>query len=207
MPGGVLITLEGIDGCGKTTQARLLQERLELDNSPHLATREPGGTAAGEIIRRVLLQKGYPLSVEAETLLYMAARVELVTRVIRPALAAGQTVICDRFIDSSIAYQGYGSGGDLTWIRNLNLKVTGGIVPRLTFVLDLPVEEAIRRRGGCGDRMEEKDYSFHQRVRRGYLALAGQEPERIKVLDASKAPEEQHRTIWQQVSGIITPYS
>jgi dTMP kinase len=201
-----LITLEGIDGCGKTTQARLLQEKLARENIPHLLTREPGGTAVGERVRQVLLQKDDPLGVEAELMLYMAARAELVSRVIRPALEAGKTVVCDRYVDSSIAYQGYGGGAALSWIRDLNQKVTGGLTPRLTLLMDLPVAEAARRRGGGGDRMEEKEFSFHDRVRRGYLVLARQEPGRVILLDALAPPEEQHRIIWEVVRVPVIPF-
>lgn len=203
MSGGVLISLEGIDGCGKTTQARLLQERLAREERPHRLTREPGGTPAGEMIRRILLENKCPLGLEAEILLYMAARAELAERVLRPALAAGEMVICDRYIDSTVAYQGYGGGGDLSWIRGLNEKVTAGAAPEFTFLLDLPVAAAARRRGGGGgDRIEERERSFHERVRRGYLTLARREPERIVILDALASPEELHRAIWERVSGL-----
>ena len=132
---GFLITLEGIDGCGKTTQARLLKERLEREAIPHLLTREPGGTAAGEKIRLLLLQKEHSLTDTAEILLYMAARAELVDTVIRPALEAGQVVVCDRYLDSTVAYQGYGGQGDRAWIEALNKRVTRGLWPHLTFFI------------------------------------------------------------------------
>ncbi|NLA27790.1 MAG: dTMP kinase, partial [Firmicutes bacterium] len=189
---GFLITLEGIDGCGKTTQASLLAERLEREAIPHLLTREPGGTAAGEKIRRLLLQKDHSLTGDAEILLYMAARAELVTSEIRPALAVGRVVICDRYLDSSVAYQGFGGGGDRDWIGALNDKVTGGLRPHLTFLFDLPVEEAIRRRGSGGDRIEERDLSYHRRVRQGYLAIAAAEPARVILIDAAAPAEQQH---------------
>ncbi|HOB86142.1 MAG TPA: dTMP kinase [Bacillota bacterium] len=194
MPKGLLVSLEGIDGCGKTTQVRLLLERLPAEMAP-LATREPGGTEVGEKIRNIILQKGPSLSLKAEILLYMAARVEIVSQVIVPALAEGKLVICDRYIDSSVAYQGYGAGGDLAWIDSLNRAATDGCRPQLTFLLDLPVEEAIRRRGTGGDRIEDRGRDFHQRVREGYLELAAREPDRFVVLDATLSPEALHRII------------
>ena len=200
---GFLISLEGIDGCGKTTQARLLKERLEREAISHLLTREPGGTAAGEKIRLLLLQKGHSLTNDAEILLYMAARAELVATVIEPALAAGQVVICDRYIDSSVAYQGYGGGGDRSWIRALNEKVTGGRRPHLTLLFDLSVEEALRRRGSGGDRIEERDLSYHRRVRQGYLAVAAAEPARVILIDADAPAERQQRAVWMKVQSLL----
>lgn len=196
MSGGRLITFEGIDGCGKSTQARLLRERLEREKIPCMATREPGGTAAGESIRRVLLQGDHPLSVESEVMLYMAARAELVRQVIRPAMEAGLTVVCDRYVDSSVAYQGYGGGVDPGWIRGLNDFVTGGLMPHITFLLDLSVEEAMHRRGDSADRIEARESAFHMRVRQGYLTLAGDEPARFKLISAAGTVDEQQDVIW-----------
>lgn len=201
---GFLISLEGIDGCGKTTQARLLKERLEREAIPHLLTREPGGTAAGEKIRLLLLQqKEHSLTNNTEILLYMAARAELVETVIGPALAAGQLVICDRYVDSTVAYQGYGGGGDRDWIRALNEKAAGNCRPHLTFLFDLSVEEALRRRGSGGDRVEERALSYHRRVRQGYLAIAAAEPERIILIDAAAPAERQHREIWTKLRSLV----
>lgn len=197
---GLLVTLEGIDGCGKTTQARLLKARLERKKIPHLLIREPGGTPIGEKVRLLLLQKDHRMTNDAEILLYMAARAELVTTVIRPALEAKQVVVCDRYYDSTVAYQGYGGGGDRTWIRALNDKVTGGLRPRLTFIFDLSVEEALRRRGQGGDRIEERSLSFHREVRRGYLAIAGREPDRVVLVDGSAPVEEQHKVVWSRLN-------
>ena len=201
--GSIFITLEGIDGCGKTTQARLLKERLEREAIPHLSTREPGGTAVGENIRLLLLQKEHALCIDAEILLYMAARAELVSTVIKPALAAHQVVICDRFIDSSIAYQGCGSGGDRDWLRMLNERVTGGLRPHLTFLFDLSVEKALERRGSGGDRIEERALSYHRRVRRGYLAIAERDPARVFIIDAALPAESQHRVLWLKLQSLL----
>ncbi len=200
---GFLVSLEGIDGSGKSTQARLLKERLEREGIAHLSTREPGGTAAGEMIRRLLLQKEHSLTGNTEILLYMAARAELVSTVIEPALHSGQVVVCDRYTDSSIAYQGFGSGGDKAWISRLNERVTQGRLPRLTFLFDLPVEEALRRRGREGDRIEERDLSFHRRVRRGYLAIAGAEPGRVLLIDAAAPAEQQHLRVWSGMQPLL----
>lgn len=200
---GYFISLEGIDGCGKTTQAHLLQARLQREGIPHLATREPGGTPAGEKIRLVLLQKEHSLTNDAEILLYMAARAELVATVIRPGLRENPIVICDRYLDSTVAYQGYGGGGDQPWIRELNLKATGGLWPHLTFLFDLSVEEALRRRGRGGDRIEERALSFHRRVRRGYLAIARDEPERVRLIDAAVPAAEQHEIVWARMSAEL----
>lgn len=200
---GFLISMEGIDGCGKTTQACLLKERLEREGIAHLSTREPGGTAAGEKIRRLLLQKEHSLTGETEILLYMAARAELVSTVIEPALRSGQVVICDRYIDSSIAYQGFGSCGDRDWICTLNEKVSRGLQPDLTFLFDLSVEEALCRRGREGDRIEERDLSFHRRVRRGYLAIADAEPARVIVIDAAAPAGQQHLEVWSGVRSLL----
>lgn len=200
---GFLITLEGIDGCGKTTQARLLKERLEREAIPHLLTREPGGTAAGEKIRLLLLQKEHSLTDTAEILLYMAARAELVDTVIRPALEAGQVVVCDRYLDSTVAYQGYGGQGDRAWIEALNKRVTKGLWPHLTFLFDLSVEEALRRRCRSGDRIEERALSYHRRVRQGYRAIAEEEPARVILIDATAPAERQHEVVWIKIRELF----
>ncbi|MGB4126133.1 MAG: dTMP kinase [Dethiobacteria bacterium] len=200
---GFLITLEGIDGCGKTTQARMLKERLEREAIPHLLTREPGGTAAGEKIRLLLLQKEHSLTDTAEILLYMAARAELVDTVIRPALEAGQVVVCDRYLDSTVAYQGYGGQGDRAWIEALNKRVTRGLWPHLTFLFDLSVEEALRRRCRSGDRIEERALSYHRRVRQGYRAIAEEEPARVILIDATAPAERQHEVVWIKIRELF----
>ncbi len=169
--------------------------------------REPGGTKTGEQVRKVLLQTDYSLTVHTETLLYMAARSELVQQVIMPALSGNNIVICDRFTDSTLAYQGYGGGMDLNWIKFLNSKVTAGCFPDLTFLLDLSVEEAAARRGGEADRMEKKEHSYHRRVRHGYLDIACRNRDRIIIIDASKKPEQQSREIWNELSPRLKRFS
>lgn len=196
---GLLISLEGIDGSGKSTQVELLQARLEQRGIPFISVREPGGTAVGEGIRQVLLQTSYSLSSEAELLLYMAARAELCRQVIIPALLEGKLVLCDRFTDSTLAYQGYGGGMDLHWIDRLNRKATGGRLPDRTFLLDLSVEDAAARRGDAPDRMEKKDLRYHKRVHKGYQEIARREPERIIVLNAAVPREELCSDLWQKL--------
>lgn len=200
---GLLVTLEGIDGCGKSTQVEVLRNRMSQKGIDHIMVREPGGTAVGENTRQILLNNEYSPSLQSEIFLYMAARSELTGQVIRPALKSGQLVLCDRFTDSTLAYQGYGGGADLEMIRNLSSIATGGIIPDLTILLDLPVEDAIGRRETLADRMESKDISFHQRVRSGYLAIACNEPGRIKIVDALIAVEELEAIIWKIIEGII----
>jgi dTMP kinase len=200
---GLLITLEGIDGCGKSTQAERLNRTLEKSGVPFVPVREPGGTEVGEDIRQILLDNRYSISLQTELMLYMAARSELTGQVIIPALQAGKVVLCDRFTDSTLAYQGYGGGADLNLIRFLNHKATGGIIPDLTILLDITVEEAAERRGASADRMESKDIRYHQRVRLGYLEIARREPQRVKILDAAGDAEEQGRQIWQLVQACL----
>jgi dTMP kinase len=188
------ITFEGSEGCGKSTQSRMLYQYLKKKGCPVLYVREPGGTRLSEAIRALLLDhKSNRMSQECEMLLYMASRAQLVREVIRPALAAGKIVICDRFLDSTVAYQGYGLGIDIKTIRDIGFFATGGIRPALTILLDLPVKEGLRHRNGSEDRIEKRSFSYHQRVRRGYLAQARQAPRRIKVvkLAADKAVTQQ----------------
>ncbi len=174
----------------------MLVQRFKQCDIDFITLREPGGTSVGEAVRQVLLDNRLSLSLEAELLLYMAARTELVKQVLIPALKDEKLVLCDRFADSTMAYQGYGGGADLNWIRLLNDQATRRLVPDLTVLLDLPVEEAEARRTGEKDRMESKDYYFHCRVRQGYLELAGKEPQRIALIDATENREMIHEKIW-----------
>ena len=186
---GRFITFEGIDGCGKSTHARSLVERLGRKGVKAILLREPGGTVIGERIREVLLDKAHThMGMEAELLLFTAARAQIVREVIRPALAEGTLVVLDRFTDSSEAYQGYGRGLDLEEIRQVNRFATGGLVPDLTILLDLDEAEAARRMGvrpEQADRMDGEGEAFMRRVREGYRKLAQREPGRFRKLDAS----------------------
>jgi dTMP kinase len=193
----VFITLEGGEGVGKTTQQALLAERLQREGYACVSTREPGGTALGEALRELLLH-GDPLTPLAELLLYAADRAEHVNKVIAPALAVGQVVICDRFTDSTLAYQGYGRGLDLQQVRQLNHLATGGLQPHLTLWLDLPPEVGLARTG-LADRLEQERLEFHRRVHQGFQALAAAEPQRIVRIDAGGSPLEVAARIWSVV--------
>jgi dTMP kinase len=190
-PGAFFITFEGPEGGGKSTQASRLAKRLSLEGIPAAATREPGGTELGERVRHILLAPGgSPLSSWAEALLFTAARAQLVAEVISPALNAGKVVICDRYIDSTLAYQGFGRGLDLDQLRRLQEAATGGLRPELTLLLDLKVEEGLARiPGGARDRLDRETEQFHHRVREGYLQMAAQDPGRWVKVDAAGAPD------------------
>lgn len=190
---GIFVTFEGGEGCGKTSQVELFRRFLAGKGLPHRVTREPGGTLLGEAVRRVLLEpRGEPVDPVAEALLFAACRAQLVREVIRPALEGGLVVVCDRFVDSSLAYQGYGLGVDLDFLGEINRVATQGLSPDLTFLLDMDVGAAAARaaaRDGSPDRIAARDAGFHERVRAGYLRLADMQPERFCVLDASADPE------------------
>jgi dTMP kinase len=198
------ITLEGGEGGGKSTQIRRLAEALQAGGQVVRLTREPGGAPGAEDIRRLLVE-GEPgrWTGESEALLHFAARADHLAHVIRPALAAGEWVLCDRFADSSIAYQGYGHSLDLAWLQTLRQRVVGPTEPGLTIILDLPVEIGLARAAqrpqppqGQGlpqtaeDRYERMDRSFHQRLRDGFLAIAAAEPARCKIVDANRTIDE-----------------
>ena len=184
----LLITFEGPDGSGKTTQARLLVEYLQARGYPVIYTREPGGTEISEQIRQVILStRNKAMQREAEVLLFSAARAQIVAELIRPALAAGKLVICDRYADSTMAYQGYGLGLDLDALRAITRFATGGLVPAFTFYVDVPAEIGLaRRHRGETNRLDQKDVAYHTRVRNGYLELARAEPQRFIVIDGTR---------------------
>jgi len=193
----VFITLEGGEGVGKTTQQALLAERLQREGYACVSTREPGGTALGEALREILLH-GDPLTPLAELFLYAADRAEHVQKCILPALAAGQVVVCDRFTDSTLAYQGYGRGLDLEKIRQLNHLATGGLQPHLTLWLDLAPEVGLAR-SRLGDKLEQEHLEFHRRVYRGFQALAAAEPQRIVRIPGEGSPAEVATRIWAAI--------
>lgn len=190
---GLFITVEGIDGCGKSTQARLIAAALEAAGHDVLRLREPGGVKISEQIRAILLD---PANAEmgdvCELLLYEAARAQLVHQVIRPALAAGKTVVCDRFYDSTTAYQAFADGLDRNTVSQANELAVDGCRPDLTLVFDLPVEDALRRRSGreAEDRLELKGLEFQERVAAGFRAVAADEPDRVKLIDAGESIAE-----------------
>lgn len=184
----MFITFEGIEGCGKSTQAKLLYEELLNRGKRVILTREPGGTPSAEELREFILREREeffpPFS---ELLLYIAARGFHVENLIRSALKEGIVVICDRFSDSTVAYQGYGRGIDPKFIREIDIRATGGLRPDITFLIDLPVKEALKRiRSRERDRIESEELEFHERVRRGFIEIAKSEPERVVVLDGRR---------------------
>ena len=198
---GAFITFEGPEGSGKSTQVRQLAAWLRRRGRRVLTLREPGGTTLGERLRRVLLSPSTGgLSPCTDAFLYMAARAELVETVIRPALSRGTVVLCDRFLDSTLAYQGYGSGVDVSALRRMGRLATGDLSPDVTFLLDLPAAVGLRRVRGAKDRIEQRAASFHERVRRGFLALACRAPRRFRVLDAQQSLTAIQRQIRQAVT-------
>ena len=189
---GVFITIEGCEGTGKSTQAKQLAETLRDAGFAVTEVREPGGTRIGEAVREILLDPAHAgLDHRAELLLYEASRAQLLADSIRPTLAAGNVVVCDRFVDSTTAYQGYGRGLPLHEVTMLNTFSTAGNLPDLTVLLDLDTMEGLERATGLGaDRLEAEDAAFHERVRDGFRAIAAAEPERVVVVDASGTPDE-----------------
>lgn len=188
----MFITFEGIEAAGKSTLIVALADDLQRVGANVVITREPGGTPLGDAIRRLFIDPATVIDPLAEALLINASRSQLVADVIGPALRAGHDVLCDRFFDATIAYQGYGRGLDVEMLLDVSLIATRRIAPDLTFLLDVPAEVSARRihsRGGA-DRMEREDEAFHERVRNGYLALAGRFPQRFIVLDATRSPAE-----------------
>jgi dTMP kinase len=206
---GLFVTLEGPDGSGKTSQAARLGAALEAEGRDVVLLREPGGTALGERLRELLLHReDMPIDPLADAFLFNAARAQLVAEVIRPALAAGRTVLCARFADSTLAYQGYGAGVDLDGLKALAAIATAGIRPDLTILLDVPAETGLnrKRRGrGALTRFESRaDLAFHRRVRDGFLRLARAEPERWRVVDATRPRSVVAAAILDAVRGIRT---
>lgn len=189
---GILISFEGIEGCGKTTQARRLVDALRRNDREIIALREPGGSEIAEKIRGLLLDPANgSITPLAELLLYEAARAQLVGEVIRPALDRGAIVVCDRFYDSTTAYQGAGRGLRNIDFSTLNRLATGGLIPDLTLFIDVPVELGLKRakNGAEGDRIEQEPVEFHNRVRHGFIAIAAAEPNRVRRVDGERTPD------------------
>ena len=196
----MFITFEGGDGCGKTTQIKLLDEYLRSKGYQTLLTREPGSKGLGIKLREILLNYDGEVSPRAESFLFLADRAQHVDCIIKPALKNGVIVLCDRHTDSTVAYQGYGRGLDLEQIHNLNSIATNGLKPDLTIVLDVDVETSQKRVGAEKDRMESAGIEFFERVRKGFLEIAKQEPERVKVVDSTQTIEEIHKQILELVA-------
>jgi dTMP kinase len=200
---GFFISLDGIDGTGKSTQCRMLASWLRGRSWSVVECADPGGTASGQVIRELLLDHKQALSVRCEALLFMASRAQLVAEVIRPALEAGQVIVCDRFLLANVVYQGHAGGLDPAELWQVGRLATGGLEPDLTLVLDLPLEKATARRGGRSDRMESRDGAYQQRVRDGFLHEARQRPQTIHVLDADRPVEEIHARICREVADVL----
>lgn len=207
MANGVLITLEGTEGAGKTTQLAKLADWLKELGLEVVTTREPGEGNIGMQIRQVLLSpENKNLCPQAEALLMAADRAQHTAEVLRPMLLAGKIVLCDRYIDSHIAYQGYGRGLSVEWLRRLNEEATEGLLPDLTLWLDLPVVSGLTRANarGAADRMEQEKLDFHQRIYDGFAKIAGSEPERVKRIDANREVDAVQQEIRQCVWEILS---
>ena len=202
----LFITFEGGEGSGKTLQTRALYRRLLQLAIPALLTQEPGGTVLSKKLARLLKwTKAADISPLTELLMFNASRAQLVAEVIQPNLKGGKVVICDRYTDSTTAYQSYGRGLDLEMVRAINDVTTQGLTPSLTVLLDMPAEEGLARKGvERYDRFEQEDITFHRKVREGYLQLATDDPERWLVIDARQSKTEIRQIIWQRVSQLLS---
>lgn len=197
----MFLTFEGPEGAGKSTQVAALLRQLHTAGHTVTDTREPGGTRLGTQVRQVVLDPALHMGPLPEFLLYSASRAQLVAEVLRPALDRGEVVVCDRYVDSTYAYQGHGRGLDQAFLRRVTAEATGGLTPDLTVLLDLDPALGLARaaRRGQPDRLERADLDFHRRVRQGFLDLAAQEPGRFLVLDATRTPTELSADIWAAV--------
>lgn len=197
----MFFSIDGVDGAGKTTQIPLFCDWLRSRGLEVATCRDPGSTRLGEAVRRILLDAhDVPIGRTSEMLLYMAARAQLAEEVIRPALAAGKTVVCDRYLLANVVYQGHAGGLDVASLWQVGLIATGGLLPDLTIVLDLAVDRAAARRTRALDRMEGQGREFHERVRRGFLDEAARQPERIVVIDAGGSVDEVQQAVRRAVS-------
>ena len=202
MKKGLFITFEGADGCGKTTQLTLLDEYFNKAGRKTLITREPGAGILGAKIREILLNYDGEVSPNCESFLFLADRAQHVEGMIKPALEEGTIVLCDRYTDSTLAYQGYGRELDMERIKYLNNLATSGLKPDLTIVFDVDIETSLSRVGKSKDRMESAGVDFFNRVRRGYLEIAKQEPDRVKIIDSSDTIENVHRKVIELVENL-----
>ena len=203
MKKGLFITFEGADGCGKTTQLTLLDEYFNKAGRKTLLTREPGAGILGARIREILLNYDGEVSPNCESFLFLADRAQHVEGMIKPALEEGTIVLCDRYTDSTLAYQGYGRELDMERIKYLNNLATSGLKPDLTIVFDVDIETSLSRVGKSKDRMESAGVDFFNRVRRGYLEIAKQEPERVKIIDSSDTIENVHKKVVEIVESLV----
>lgn len=206
MEKGLFITFEGIDGCGKTTQMKLLADYLDKKGRQVVITREPGAKGLGEKIREILLNYDGKVSDRCESFLFLADRAQNIDIIVNPAVNEGKIVLCDRHIDSTAAYQGYGRGIDLTQINMLNEIATNGKKPDLTFVFDIDIQTSMQRVGKDKDRMENAGAAFYERVRKGYLEIAKQN-NRIKVINASNSIDKIHNEVIQILENFLSASS
>ena len=203
---GCFLVLDGPEGAGKTTQVERLVQRLRDAGRKATSVRDPGSTPVSERIREVLLDRRLPeMDARTEVLLYMASRAEMVARIVRPALDVGLIVVCDRFVSSTVAYQGYAGGIEPELIWDLGRTACGGIEPNLTVILDLPVQEGLARarRLAEPDRIEAKDQTFHEKVRQGFLSMAEARPQVFAVVDASQPPDAVAEAIWEAAKRVL----
>ena len=201
------ISLDGLDGTGKSTQCQLLATWLREQGHPVTECADPGGTAVGGVIRGLLLDHRGEMTLACEAFLFMASRSQLVAEIIRPALEAGRVVISDRYLLANVVYQGHAGGLDPQMLRDMGALSTGGLQPDLTLVLDLPPEAALSRRNRPADRMESRDPAFHERVRNGFLLEARRDPDRIRVIDATPTVEVVQERIRQEVQRVLAARS
>jgi dTMP kinase len=201
---GIFITFEGIEGCGKSYQSGLLYRQLLKSGYKTEKTLEPGGTPPGNAIRNLLKKSKHDISPMAELFLFNASRAQLVSEVIKPALDSGKIVVCDRFTDSTLVYQGYARGLDIEIVQDLNETASAGLKPDLTILLDLPVEEGLaRKKARHKDRFDAETLEFHRRVREGFLELAGKEKGRWMVIDGLQPRKKIAGIIWQKVAQLV----
>lgn len=200
---GLFLSLDGIDGTGKSTQCRLLAEWLRSRGRSVVECADPGGTSLGDVLRELLLHRREKMTLACEAFLFMASRSQLVAEVIRPALEAGQCVVSDRYLLANVVYQGHGGGLDVGQLWDMGRLATGGLEPDLTIVLDLPLELAQARRGRDPDRMESRDSAFHRRVREGFLTEARRRPDRLCVIDARGPVAHVHELICKEVLRVL----
>jgi dTMP kinase len=200
---GLFVSLDGLDGTGKSTQCRRLAEWLRGRHYDVTECADPGGTTVGNAIRDLLLDCRRDMTVACEAMLFMASRAQLTSEIILPALRAGQVVISDRYLLANVVYQGHAAGLDPAQLWEIGRLATGNLEPDLTLVLDLPIETAIARRTGTADRVESRDAAYQERVRQGFLTEARRRPERIRVIDAASSAAVVHEQICREVAGVL----
>jgi dTMP kinase len=207
MPRPVFISFDGLDGTGKSTQCRLLVEWLAAQKVPVTACNDPGGTAIGQELRKlVLFGREHRIATTTEAMLFMASRAQLVDEVIRPAIGRGEVVVSDRFTLANVVYQGHAGGMNPADLWAISAIVTGGLEPDLTLVFDVPLEVSSVRRNRDADRMEERDLEFHQAVKRGFIYEAGRRPEKHRLIDATPDVEPVQRTVRREVARLLTDH-